>query len=29
MNKVNRLELRCIQYDNDTQRYDFNFYVDG
>ncbi|MBG2711164.1 hypothetical protein [Proteus columbae] len=29
MNKVNKLELRCIQHDADTQRTDFNFYIDG
>lgn len=27
--QTNQLELRCIQQDADTQRTDFNFYIDG
>lgn len=27
--QANHLELRCIQQDADTQRADFNFYIDG
>lgn len=27
--QTNQLELRCIQQDDDTQRTDFNFYIDG
>lgn len=29
MNKINKLELYCIEHDADTQRTAFNFYIDG
>ncbi|CRL62877.1 hypothetical protein [Proteus vulgaris] len=29
MNKINKLELRCIQHGANTQHTDFNFHIDG